>query len=153
MHQSCTAPWKERSFQLSFCTFRAPKRVFGGFSVTYYQNNHVLRDGAILVYTRAGRKKTTWQTRLKVPGVTGYLFKSLKTADLNTAITEAEDLFYSFKAEQRLGLDVKQAGNLKFKDLWKRFYAAHESGLSVHRQRLHSRVILRKRSVTASDRP
>ncbi len=105
--------------------------------MAYYENSHAVRDGAILLYTRPGRKKTLWQTRLKVPGVLGYIFKSLKTADLNAAITEAEDLFYSFKAEQKLGLDVKQAGNLKFKDLWKRFYAAHELGLSVHRQRLH----------------
>ncbi len=106
--------------------------------MAYYENSHVIKDGAILVFTRPGRKKTTWQARLKVPGVTGYVFKSLKTSDLNAAITEAEDLFYSFRAEQKLGLDIKQAGNIKFKDLWKRFYAAHESGLSVHRQRLHT---------------
>jgi integrase len=30
---------------------------------------------------------------------------------------------------------VKVSGNLKFKDFWKRFYAAHEVGLSIHRQR------------------
>ena len=106
--------------------------------MSFYENSHALRDGAILVYTRPGRKKTTWQARLKVPGVLGYIIKSLKTADLNAAITEAEDLFYSLRAEQKLGLDVKQAGNLKFKDLWKRFYAAHEAGLSIHRQKLHT---------------
>lgn len=72
-----------------------------------------------------------------MPGVKGYITKSLKTRDLNAAIAEAEDLFHQLKAEQRLGLDVKIAGNLKFKELWKRFYAAHEVGLSVHRQRLH----------------
>jgi integrase len=103
----------------------------------FYQNSHQLRDGAIILYTRPDRKKTTWQARLKVPGVVGYIIKSLKTPDLNAAITEAEDLFYSLKAEQKLGLDVKQAGNLKFKELWKRFYAAHQLGLSIHRQRLH----------------
>lgn len=32
---------------------------------------------------------------------------------------------------------MKIAGNLKFKQFWKRFYAAHEPSLSVHRQRLH----------------
>lgn len=106
----------------------------------YYENSHSLRDGAILVYTRSGRKKTTWQTRLKVPGVTGYIIRSLKTSELNSALTEAEDLFHSLRAEQKLGLDVKQAGNLKFKDLWKRFYAAHETGLSIHRQRLHKLI-------------
>ncbi|HTT98827.1 MAG TPA: tyrosine-type recombinase/integrase [Rhizomicrobium sp.] len=103
----------------------------------YYEGAHRLKDGAILVYIRPGAKKTNYQARLKVPGVTGYITRALKTRDLNTAIAEAEDLFHQLKAEQRLGLDVKIAGNLKFKELWKRFYAAHEAGLSVHRQRLH----------------
>jgi integrase len=103
----------------------------------FYEDAHCLRDGAILVYTRAGHKKATFQARLKVPGVLGYVIRSLKTRDLPTALNEAEDLFYALRAEQKQGLDVKQAGNLKFKDLWKRFYAAHEAGLSIHRQRLH----------------
>lgn len=103
----------------------------------FYENSHELKDGAILLYTRPDRKKATYQARLKVPGVTGYVIKSLKTRDLNTAITEAEDLFHQLKAEQRLGIDVKIAGNLKFKEFWKRFYAALEPGLSIHRQRLH----------------
>jgi integrase len=103
----------------------------------FYENSYRIRDGAILLYTRPDRKKVTYQARMKVPGVAGYIIKSLKTGDLTTAMNEAEDLFYSLKAEQKLGLDVKQAGNLKFKDLWKRFYAAHEASLSVHRQRLH----------------
>lgn len=103
----------------------------------FYENTHLLRDGAILLYTRKGQKKGAWQVRLKLPGLTGYIIRSLKVRDLNAAIDAAEDLFYSLKAEQKLGLDVKQAGNIKFKDLWKRFYDAHESKLSVHRQKLH----------------
>lgn len=103
----------------------------------YYENSHQLRDGAILVYTRPGRKKTRYQARLKVPGVEGYIIKSLKTGDLNEALTEAEDLFYELRAEQKLGLDVKVSGNLKFRDFHARFYAAHKNGLSVHRQKLH----------------
>ena len=82
----------------------------------FYENSYELKDGAILIYTRPGRKKTTYQARLKVPGVTGYIIKSLKTSDLNAAVSLAEDLFHDLKAEQRLGLDVKAAGNLKFKD-------------------------------------
>jgi integrase len=105
--------------------------------VAFYENAHSLRDGAILLYTRPGRKKTTYQARLKVPGVKGYIIKSLKTADVTAATAEAEDLFYALRAEQKQGLDVRTAGNLKFRDLWKRFYAAHEAGLSVHRQKLH----------------
>jgi integrase len=78
-----------------------------------------------------------FQVRLKIPGATGYVIRSLKTADLNNAVSEAEDLFYSLKAEQKQGIDVRTAGNLKFKELWKRFYAVHKAGLSIHRQRLH----------------
>lgn len=106
--------------------------------MAFYENAYRLRDGAVLLYTRPGRKKTTYQARLKVPGVLGYVIKSLKTADLNAAISEAEDLYYELRAAQKQGLDVKLAGNLRFKDLWKRFYDAHEAALSVHRQRLHT---------------
>jgi integrase len=104
---------------------------------SFYQQAHRLRDGAILVYRRADTRQQVYQARLKVPGVSGYIIRSLKTRDLPAALNQAEDLFYDLKAEQKLGMDVRVAGNLKFQDLWKRFYAAHESGLSVHRQKLH----------------
>ena len=81
----------------------------------FYENAHRLRDGAILVYTRQDRKKPTYQARLKVPGVNGYVIRSLKTRDLPTALNDAEDLFYALRAEQKQGLDVKTAGNVKFK--------------------------------------
>ena len=104
----------------------------------FYENAYRLRDGAVLLYTRPGRKKTTYQARLKIPGVGGYVIKSLKTADLNAAISEAEDLYYELRAAEKQGLDVHVAGNLRFKDLWKRFYDSHQAGLSIHRQRLHT---------------
>jgi integrase len=104
----------------------------------FYQDSYSLHDGAILLYTRPGRKKVRYQTRLKVPGVNGYVVRSLKTADLKIAIGEAEDLFYQLRAEQKQGLDVRRAGNQRFKDLWRRFYGVHEGGLSIHRQRLHT---------------
>jgi integrase len=110
----------------------------GRLAVAFYENAHTVRDGAILLYTRPGRKKTAWQARLKVPGAQGYIIRSLKTADLNAAVNEAEDLYYALRAEQKQGIDVRIAGNLKFADLWKRFYAVHEAGLSIHRQRLHT---------------
>ncbi len=102
-----------------------------------YRDAHRLRDGAIVVYTRPGAKKPNYHARLKIPGVPGYVIRALKTRDLAEALNGAEDLFYTLKAEQRVGLDVRMAGNLKFKDFQKRFYAAHEAGLSVHRQQLH----------------
>jgi hypothetical protein len=39
----------------------------------FYENVHRLRDGAILVYTRQPRKRPTYQARLKIPGVRGYV--------------------------------------------------------------------------------
>lgn len=39
----------------------------------FYENAHRLRDGAILLYTRPGRKKVAYQARLKIPGVVGYV--------------------------------------------------------------------------------
>lgn len=104
---------------------------------SFYQEVHRLRDGAVMVYRRGDTRQQVYQARLKVPGVSGYVIRSLKTRDLPTALNQAEDLFYELRAEQKLGMDVRVSGNLKFKDLWKRFYAAHETGLSVHRQRLH----------------
>jgi integrase len=104
---------------------------------SFYQQAHRLRDGAVVVYRRADTHQQVYQARLKVPGVSGYIIRSLKTRDLPTALNQAEDLFYGLKAEHKLGMDVRIAGNLKFKDLWKRFYDAHETGLSIHRQRLH----------------
>ncbi len=105
--------------------------------MAFYENAYRLRDGAILLYTRPGSKKVAYQARLKIPGVHGYVIKALKTADLNAAISQVEDLYYELRAAQKQGLDVRVAGNLRFKELWKRFYEAHKLGLSVHRQRLH----------------
>ena len=104
---------------------------------SFYQHAHRLRDGAVMVYRRGDTSQQVYQARLKVPGVTGYIIRSLKTRDLPTALNLAEYLFYELRAEQKLGVDVRIAGNLKFQDLWKRFYSAHETSLSVHRQRLH----------------
>lgn len=83
-----------------------------GERTAFYENAQRLRDGAILVYTRPGRKKSTYQVRLKIPGVTGYVVRSLKTTDVNAALTQAEDLFYELRAEQKQGLDIMLAGNL-----------------------------------------
>ena len=48
--------------------------------MAFYENLYRLRDGAIVLYTRATRKKATYQARLKIPGVTGYVIRSLKRA-------------------------------------------------------------------------
>ncbi|MBU6450119.1 MAG: hypothetical protein KGQ26_10925 [Rhodospirillales bacterium] len=78
---------------------------------SFYQQVHRLRDGAVMVYRRADTNQQVYQARLKIPGVTGYIIRSLKTRDLPTALNLAEDLFYELRAEQKLGVDVRIAGN------------------------------------------
>ena len=36
--------------------------------MAFYENLYRLRDGAIVLYTRASRKKATYQAHLKIPG-------------------------------------------------------------------------------------
>lgn len=60
------------------------------------------------VYRRADTNQQVYQARLKVPGVSGYIIRSLKTRDLPTALNQAEDLFYELRAEQKLGMDVRR---------------------------------------------
>jgi len=65
---------------------------------SFYQQAHRLRDGAVVVYRRADTNQQVYQARLKVPGVSGYIIRSLKIRDLPTALNQAEDLFYDLKA-------------------------------------------------------
>jgi integrase len=95
-----------------------------------------VREGAILIYTRQGRKKAIFQARFKVPGLNGYVVRSLKTNDLSAAVIEAENLFHELRIAQKQGIDVKKGSNLTFSGLWKIFFEAHQIGLSTHRMKL-----------------
>ena len=40
---------------------------------SFYQQLHRFPDGAVMVYRRADTNQQVYQTRLKIPGVTGYV--------------------------------------------------------------------------------
>lgn len=90
----------------------------------------------MLVYTRSSGKRNTYQARIKVPETDGYVVRSLKTESLSEALSRAEDLYDELRFAQKQGLDIT-AAEMRFSTLWKKFYAAHEISLSIHRQRLH----------------
>ena len=52
---------------------------------SFYQEVHRLRDGAVMVYRRGDTKQQVYQARLKVPGVSGYVIRSLKTREFAQA--------------------------------------------------------------------
>ena len=95
-----------------------------------YQDAHRVRDGKILVYKREG--SPAYQTRLNVPGVSGYVFRTTKENDLSAAIQKAEDMFDDLRFKVRNNLDV---GTYTFATLYKKWWEATASTLSVHRQR------------------
>ena len=71
--------------------------------------------GEIILYKRPDHKNPKWQCRVHVPGSTGYVVKSTKTADEFEARRFAEDMF------DDLRLKVKQGGSLKGKSFTKCF--------------------------------
>ena len=71
--------------------------------------------GEIILYKRPDHKNPKWQCRVHVPGSTGYVVKSTKTADEFEARRFAEDMF------DDLRLKVKQGGSLKGKSFAKCF--------------------------------
>jgi integrase len=101
-----------------------------------YESQHSLRDGAVLVYQRSQGVRGLYQARIRVPGESDYVVKSLKTSSLSEALRRAEDLYDELKYAKKQGIDV-HAAELRFKGLWQRFYKAQKISLSVHRQRLH----------------
>ncbi|MBT5083744.1 MAG: hypothetical protein HOM62_24500, partial [Rhodospirillaceae bacterium] len=92
-----------------------------------YQDAHRVRDGKILVYKREG--SPAYQTRLNVPGVSGYVFRTTKKNDLSAAIQKAEDMFDDLRFKVRNNLDV---GTYTFATLYKKWWEATASTLSVH---------------------
>lgn len=101
-----------------------------------YENQHKLRDGAVLVYTRSSSARGRFQARVRVPGTDKYVVKALKTASLSEALKKAEDLYDDLRFAHRQGLDITEP-EMRFRALCQRFYNAHKNQLSIHRQRLH----------------
>ena len=95
-----------------------------------YDNKHVLRGGAISLYTRNGRP--TFHCRLKLDGHKGYIIKSTKRTSLIEAARVAEDLYDDLRYKIRHGLEVKPH---TFESMWKRWLTSNKGLLSAHRIR------------------
>jgi integrase len=95
-----------------------------------YENKHVYRDGKITLYTRNG--SPTYHARIKVDGVKGYIVKSTKRKSPEEAFAFAEDLYDDMRYRVRHGLEVRPHD---FGSMWKKWYAANQHSLSIHRQR------------------
>lgn len=101
-----------------------------------YENEHRLRDGAVLVYTRSSGKQQRFQARISIPDTQGYVVRSLKTQSLSEALRRAEDLYDELRFAKKQGLDIT-ATDMRFRNLWQKYYTSHEISLSIYRQRLY----------------
>lgn len=64
-------------------------------------------DGSIILYKRADRKRPKYMARFKVPGHKGYILRSTKTEDLQTATRLSERMYFEFESRVEEGLPVK----------------------------------------------
>lgn len=72
-------------------------------------NQRIYRDGDVVLYQRPDHKNPKWQCRIHVPGASGYVIRSTKSADEFEARRFAEDLW------DELRLKVKAGGVLRAK--------------------------------------
>src|SRR5262245_46742214 len=95
-----------------------------------YENRHVFRDGAIVLYTRNGQP--VFHARLKVEGKSGYVVKSTKCNDLQAARKFAEDLYDDLRYKVRYGLEVNVH---TFESVYKKWVRENQPALSEPRFR------------------
>lgn len=95
-----------------------------------YENKVVLRDGAIVLYTRNGGG--VYHARLSVEGMSQYVVKSTKHRSLDRAREFAENLLDDLRYKVRHG---EETGVHSFRTIWDRWLRAHQDALSFHRKR------------------
>lgn len=88
-------------------------------------NQRIYRNGDVVLYQRPDHKNPKWQCRIHVPGATGYVIRSTKTADEFEARRYAEDLW------DELRLKVKAGGALKSTSCEKIFVDFKDSYKSI----------------------
>ena len=52
------------------------------------------RDGGIYLFLRGDYKTPIWFCRIKVPGMTGYIYRSTRTSDEHQSYKFADDLYH-----------------------------------------------------------
>lgn len=67
------------------------------------------RDGGIYLFLRGDYKTPIWFCRIKVPGMTGYIYRSTRTSDEHQSYKFADDLYHR-QLVKVLGGDVQSKG-------------------------------------------
>lgn len=76
---------------------------------TWVDEEHVLFNGSLIVFTTRTSKKPWFQVRISLPGVAGYqIRKSLKTTDRNEAIHLATELYLDARARFSQGITIEK---------------------------------------------
>lgn len=84
-------------------------------STTFELNQHVFREGEIVIYQRPDHQIKKWQCRVRVPNSVGYVIKSTRTTDYEGAKRFAQDLW------DHLRLKVMGGGSIKSKSFLELF--------------------------------
>lgn len=77
-----------------------------------------LKGGQLQIYVRSDTIKPLWHARTHNPNRTGFITKSLKTTDKETAVERAEEWFDELKFKQRHGLVVHSRSVASICDLY-----------------------------------
>lgn len=69
------------------------------------------RDGGIYLFLRGDYKTPIWFCRIKVPGMTGYIYRSTRTSDEHQSYKFADDLYHR-QLVKVLGGEVQSKGTM-----------------------------------------
>lgn len=72
----------------------------------FYQDTYYIRDGRIMLFTRADTKHPVYQARMLIPNM-GYIVRSTKTTDLRLASSIAEDFYDELRWKAKNNIPVK----------------------------------------------
>ena len=78
--------------------------------MSFYADGHSMFDGAVFVYRRQtpdGTVQPTWQMRLKLPRLNGYVRKSCKTKNYEEACSFAREQYLLLHQKVKEGVDLK----------------------------------------------
>jgi len=85
-------------------------------------NQRIHRNGDVVLYQRPDHKNPKWQCRIHVPGASGYVIRSTKTADEFEARRFAEDLWDELRLKVKAGGVLKSRGCARLYTEFKQSY-------------------------------
>lgn len=102
--------------------------------VEHRQHVTDLKGGQLQIYMRSDTIKPLWQARANHPNRSGFITKSLKTTDKDTAIERAEEWFDELRFKERNGLVVHSRSVSSICDLYiKDLTEAVQAGVKTER--------------------